>query len=403
MQVLFLTLFKINSLNERGIYTDLLRKFSEEGHVVTVVCPTERRERKPTTLIREGASSVLMVKTLNFQKTNIIEKGVGTLAIEYQFLNAIKKHFNATKFDVVLYSTPPITFSKVIQYVKKRDNAYAYLLLKDIFPQNAVDMQMMKENSLLHKLFLKKEKKLYTISDTIGCMSPANKDYILKHNPEIDSSKVEVNPNSIQPVAFNQTVEEKNSIKSKYGLPLDQKIFVYGGNLGVPQGLDFLLETIAKVKKEKAFFLIVGSGTMYSKMEKWFQKEQPSNVKLLAELPKKDYDNLLGACDVGLIFLNKNFTIPNFPSRLLSYLEMRMPVIAATDTSTDIGQIIEESGCGKWVLSGDVEKMHKIITTFVTCNSNDLEQKRKNAYQLLKDKYLVKYSYNLIVSKINNV
>ena len=403
MQVLFLTLVKINSLNERGIYTDLLRKFSEEGHVVTVVCPTERREKQSTTLIKEGSNTILKVKTLNLQKTNIIEKGLGTLAIEYQFLNAIKKHLKNNKFDVVIYSTPPITFSKVIQYIKKRDNAYSYLLLKDIFPQNAVDMQMMKENGLLHKLFLQKEKKLYAISDTIGCMSPANKNYILKDNPEIDSSKVEVNPNSIQPIAFNQTLEEKNSIKSKYGLPLDQKIFVYGGNLGIPQGLEFLLETITKVKKEKAFILIVGSGTMYSKMEKWFQKEQPSNAKLLGCLPKNDYDKLLGACDVGLIFLNKNFTIPNFPSRLLSYLEMRMPVIAATDTSTDIGQIIEESNCGKWVLSGDIEKMHKIINTFVTYNSNDFEQKKKNAYQLLEDRYLVNFSYKLIQSKIKNV
>jgi glycosyltransferase involved in cell wall biosynthesis len=403
MQVLFLTLVKINSLNERGIYTDLLRKFSDEGHTVTVVCPTERREKNPTTLIQEGLNSILKVKTFNLQKTNVIEKGIGTLAIEYQFLNAIKKHLKSTKFDLVVYSTPPITFSKVIQFIKNRDNAYAYLLLKDIFPQNAIDMQLMKENSFLHKLFIKKEKKLYAISDTIGCMSPANKNYILKHNPEIDSSKVEVNPNTIQPIEFNLSLEEKDKIKEKYGLPLDRKIFVYGGNLGIPQGLDFLLETIIKVKNENAFFLIVGSGTMYSKMEEWFLKEEPSNAKLLAGLPKTDYDNLLGACDIGLIFLNKNFTIPNFPSRLLSYLEMKMPVVAATDDSTDIGQIIEKQDCGKWVLSGDLEKINEIITTFTSFNSIDFEQKRKNAYQLLEDKYLVEYSYNLILNKVKNV
>ena len=220
MQVLFLTLVKINSLNERGIYTDLLRKFSDEGHTVTVVCPTERREKNPTTLIQEGLNSILKVKTFNLQKTNVIEKGIGTLAIEYQFLNAIKKHLKSTKFDLVVYSTPPITFSKVIQFIKNRDNAYAYLLLKDIFPQNAIDMQLMKENSFLHKLFIKKEKKLYAISDTIGCMSPANKNYILKHNPEIDSSKVEVNPNTIQPIEFNLSLEEKDKIKDIYEISI---------------------------------------------------------------------------------------------------------------------------------------------------------------------------------------
>lgn len=403
MRLLFLTLVKIDSLKERGIYTDLLRKFSEEGHTVTIVCPTERRDKKATTLLKEGAVSILKVKTLNLQKTNLIEKGVGTLAIEYQFLAAIKKHLKTSSFDLVLYATPPITFSKVIQYVKKRDNAYAYLLLKDIFPQNAVDMQMMKAHSLLHKMFLKKEKKLYAVSDTIGCMSPANKAYVLTHNPEIDCSKVEVNPNTIQPVTFLQTQETTNNIKLKYGLPLDQKIVVYGGNLGVPQGLDFLLETILKVKNEKVFFLIVGSGTMFSKIAKWFDNEQPKNAKLIAGLPKVDYDQLLQACDIGLIFLNKNFTIPNFPSRLLSYLEMKMPVIAATDTATDIGQILEKNQCGKWVLAGDLENMQAALSTFTDMSSDAFEKMRANAYRLLEREYLVDYSYNLIVEKVNNV
>lgn len=403
MQVLFLTLVKIDSLKERGIYTDLLRKFSNEGHTVTLVCPTERREKKATTLLRQGNVSILKVKTLNLQKTNLIEKGVGTLAIEYQFLAAIKKHLKTSSFDLILYSTPPITFSKIIEYVKKRDNAFAYLLLKDIFPQNAVDMQMMKAHSLLHKMFLKKEQKLYAVSDTIGCMSPANRAYVLKHNPEIDPSKVEVNPNTIQPISFIQTNEEKNSIRLKYELPLDQKIFVYGGNLGVPQGLDFLLETISNVKQENAFFLIVGSGTMYSKIEKWFQKEEPSNAKLLAGLSKADYDQLLMACDIGLIFLNKNFTIPNFPSRLLSYLEMKMPVIAATDIATDIGEIIEKNQCGKWVLAGDLANMQEAISGFTNTCSIDFEQMRANAFRLLETEYLVDYSYNLIVQKVKNV
>ena len=83
--------------------------------------------------------------------------------------------------------------------------------------------------------------------------------------------------------------------------------------------------------------MIIGSGTEFTRIQKWFEKFQPQNALLISVLPKNDYDKLLAACDVGLIFLNKNFTIPNYPSRLLSYLEMKMPVIAATDPNTDIG------------------------------------------------------------------
>lgn len=400
MKVLFLTMSKINSFSDRGIYTDLLRKFYDEGHDVFAVCPSERREKKKTEVRKEKQGTLLNVQTLNLQKTNVVEKGFGTLAIEYQFLSAIRKHFSDVKFDVVIYSTPPITFSKVINFIKKRDKAYSYLLLKDIFPQNAVDMNMLKENGLLHKMFVKKEQKLYTISDTIGCMSEANKKFIIQHNPSINADKVEVNPNTIEPSVFNQSIEDKEAIKLKYKLPINKKIFVYGGNLGKPQGIDFLLETIAENKNNDVFFLIVGSGTEYNRTEKWFLNNKPENAILLAGLPKQDYDLLLHACDVGLIFLHKDFTIPNFPSRLLSYLEMKMPVIAATDSNTDIGNIIEENNCGYKVLSGDTKNMQIAIDKIISEEEN-YNKMKENAWDLLQKEYKVERSYKLIKDKIN--
>lgn len=401
MNVLFLTLVKINNIDERGIYTDLVRKFRDEGHQVSVVCPTERRDKKSTFLSNIKGVDVLNVSTLNLQKSNIIEKGIGTLAIEYQYLYAIKKYFPTIKFDLVLYSTPPITFYKIINFVKKRDNAFCYLLLKDIFPQNAVDMQMMKKGGLLHKIFLKKEQKLYQISDAIGCMSDANKKFVLTHNPNVSPSKVEINPNSIDPIAYNQTIEEKNEIKIKYELPLDKKIFVYGGNLGKPQGIDFLLETISFITNPSVFFLVVGSGTEYNRMDKWFRINKPQNAKLIAGLPKYDYDTLLQTCDVGMIFLHKDFTIPNFPSRMLSYLEMKMPVIAATDSSTDVGAILEENKCGYFVLTGDILSMGKAIGAIIS-DEEDYIQMKENAWQLLVRDYTVATSYDLIVDAVNN-
>ena len=49
---------------------------------------------------------------------------------------------------------------------------------------------------LLYRMFRKKEKTLYQLSDHIGCMSPANVKYVLEHNPEVSSDKVEIAPNS---------------------------------------------------------------------------------------------------------------------------------------------------------------------------------------------------------------
>lgn len=396
MNILFLTLARINSIEERGIYTDLLRKFREEGHDITIVTPLERRLGISTNTFDVDGIRILQVKTLNITKSHFIEKGVATLSIEYQYLRAIKKYLKDTQFDLLLYSTPPITFEKVINYIKKRDNAYAYLLLKDIFPQNAVDMKMMKKGGLLHRFFERKEKRLYRISDTIGCMSPANVDFIIKNNPEIDKSKVVVNPNSIEPLYIEYSLEEKNAVKAKYNLPLDKKIFVYGGNLGVPQGIDFLIETIEQLKEPQAHILIVGSGTQFPKLKNWFDTHKPSNATLLSGLPKNDYDELLAACDIGMIFLHKNFLIPNFPSRLLTYIEMKKPVLAATDVNTDIGKIIEDAGCGYWAESGDIDGIQNKIKQLCVDDLIDMGEK---GWELLQSEYLVERSYGLIVEK----
>jgi len=399
MNVLFLTLVEIKSIEDRGIYQDLLRQFRNEGHSLTIVTPVERRKGISTNFSNNDCVSILQVKTFNIQKTNIIEKGIGTLAIEYQFLSAVKKYTANFKFDLVLYSTPPITFAKVISYIKKRDGAYSYLLLKDIFPQNAVDMKMLSQGGFLHRQFLKKEKELYSISNTIGCMSPANVEFLLKFNPEIDANKVEENPNSIQPIGYEISEEVRYNVREKYGLPVNRKILVYGGNLGKPQGLDFLLETIISTKHE-VFFLIVGNGTEFERIEKWFGENKPDNALLVKSLPKNEYDKLLMACDIGLIFLNQDFLIPNFPSRLLSYLEMKMPILAATDTNTDIGDIIESYNCGLKVVAGNQNQMQEKLKLLL---NSDLKTMGDNAGKLLLSKYTVDKSYSLIIDKVNNV
>lgn len=390
MNILFLTLLDFDTLEDRNIYTDLLREFRKNGHTVYAISPVEKRRNINTHLIEEKGCAILKLRIGNTQKTNIIEKGISTLLIEPQFISAIKKYFSNVKFDLILYSTPPITFCNAIEFVKKRDNAKTYLLLKDIFPQNAVDMGMLSKNGvkgILYKYFRSKEKKLYAISDRIGCMSPANVEYVLAHNPEIAREKVEVCPNCIEPQDLLLSGDEKKIMREKYGIPLDKKIFVYGGNLGKPQGIPFIIECMKKMENHpKAYFLIVGDGTEFSKIETYFHESNPQNMKLMRRLPKEDYDRMIAACDVGLIFLDYRFTIPNFPSRLLSYMQAGLPVLACTDRNTDIGQVIENGGFGWWCESNDFLGFCEIVNQIIKI---DLKPFSKKSVRYLCDKYNV--------------
>ena len=147
--ILFLTLLRIDSIDERGIYSDLLRDLHNKGNKIFVVSPLERRLKLKTNLSITESSRILRIKTLNIQKTNFFEKTLATLAVEYQYIFAVKKYFKEVKFDLIIYSTPPVTFARVINYIKHRDCALSYLLLKDIFPQNAIDLKLFKKGGII--------------------------------------------------------------------------------------------------------------------------------------------------------------------------------------------------------------------------------------------------------------
>lgn len=402
MNVLFLTIGRMESMEAHGIYPDLLRQFRDHGHAVYVVSQREKRTGLPTELIEDHGARMLCVRIGNITKCGRIEKGISTVKIEGQYLKAIQKYFSNVRFDLVLYSTPPITLVGVVEYIKKRDHAQTYLLLKDIFPQNAVDLGMMKKNGvkgLLYRYFRKKEKKLYAVSDHIGCMSPANVDYVLRHNPEIPRDRVDVCPNCIAPQDMSVSPEERRAMRDKYGIPQDKKVFVYGGNLGKPQGIPFLMECI-RTQRDHAhvFFLIVGDGTEYARLAAFIQKEGQGNVKLLKRLPKEDYDRMVSACDVGLLFLDHRFTIPNFPSRLLSYMQAGLPVLACTDPNTDVGKIVTEGGFGWWCESHDTASFDLLVRDIVPQELTDLSERAK-AY--LHEHYTAARAYRCVMDALH--
>lgn len=402
MKVLFLTMTSgWQDVETSGIYTDLMRKFRDKGHNVYIIYPRERRLGLSTELLNNNGVYTLGVKTLNVTKTNVIEKGIGQVLLESQFKTAFEKYFAGVNFDLILYSTPPITFTKVIKYVKKMNpNAMSYLLLKDIFPQNAVDLGMLQTKGIkevLYKFFRKKEKELYSISDYIGCMSPANVEYVLKHNTEINPNIVEVAPNSYD-VPDNGQRTTDNGIREKYNLPTDKPIFIYGGNMGKPQGIPFLLECMKVVAdRTDCHFVIVGSGTEYPKLEEWVNNAKPNAVSLYKHLPKAEYDALASSCDVGMIFLDYRFTIPNYPSRLLPYLMGHKPIIAVTDPNCDTGIIAEENGYGYYSPSNSVEKF---VATIDKMLQSDIKQMGENAYQFFLANYTTEHTYNAIMQHV---
>ena len=383
MNLIFLTMSPFDTLADHNIYADLLSEFAARGHKPYLVSPIERRDAAQSTFTDRGSYAVLRVRVGNTSGVSLVEKGLSTVAMEGRFIAEIRKYLRDVPFGLILYSTPPVTFARVIQWLKEATGAPTYLLLKDIFPQNAVDLGMFSKGGLIYRYFRSKEKKLYALSDAIGCMSQANVDYLLSHEPQLSAEKVHINPNSITPHAAAADPAQIAQVRRRYDIPDGARVFLFGGNMGKPQGMDFVVQCLRRVKdRQDCFFVLCGTGSDYGLPERYVQLEQPKNVRLIHGLPKTDYDELLSACDVGLLFLDHRFTIPNFPSRLLSYLEQAKPALACTDACTDVGTTITEGGFGWWCPSGDAEAFVRTVDAVCREPSLDAYGGRARAYLL---------------------
>lgn len=379
-------------MHESSIYYDLMQEFVANGHEVTIAYAREKRLNLKTELYTQNNMRYLGIRTGNISKNkNLIEKGISLLSIDPLFKHNIKKYLGHESFDLVLYSTPPITFIRTLKYLRSSSkDIYIYLMLKDIFPQNAVDIEMMKENSLIHRFFKRKEKILYNLVDKVGVMSPANKDYFIKHNPEHENI-VEILPNAIKlrDISLNYTRED-------FGISSDKVVFVYGGNLGYPQAIEFLVECAKSIEDlENVEFVVAGTGSKQNIIEEYIERNNPKNFKYLGQLPKDKYDELVFNCDVGLIFLDYRFTIPNYPQRLLSYMQAKLPIVSVSDIATDIGSIAEENHYGFHVDSTDTEAFRDVILKLST-DKKLIEQMGNKAYSYLVEQYTVESAYEII-------
>jgi len=353
----------------------------------------EKKYNQTTYLEKVKELNILRVRAGNWFNTNsVIKKGLTTITIANYFKRAVQKYFGNIKFDLVIYLTPPITFAPVVKYIKKRDNSKSYLILRDIFPQNVRDLELL-NNRLLFNYFRKKEKELYDISDYIGCMSEGNIKYVLEHN-NLDENKLEILYNWGK-VNHNNKIAGIN-YKGKYGLE-DKFIAVFGGNIGLPQELEFLLKLAKEYKgRDDIVFLIIGRGAQKQKIVDLVKNENTSNIIIRDYLPRDEYESLISQCDIGLINLSRKFTIPNIPSKTIAYFKVGIPILASTDKNTDYKDLlVKKAKAGLWSETGDL-KTYKSNFEKLLNNRKLREGLGENGRRFLEENLSVEKAYQIV-------
>ena len=399
MNILFIFPFFPENYNTSSLAKDLTLEFSKH-HNVFIATPREKKHGLNTELQIYENTQILRVKTGNlFDSVSRFTKLITTFTMPRRLLSSIKEYWKDTKFDLIITQTPYTSNALLINRLKSYYHCPALLILFDLFPQNALDIGLIK-NKMVFKYFKYKEKNMLLSFDYIGCMSKGNIDYVRNNYSFINEDKL-----FLLPLWGNNNTKSsnapKNKTRSKYGFRSDDFILIFGGNLGKPQKIDNIIELAKECMDDPVIkFLIIGKGTEAIRIKKLIKNQEIKNIVFMDFIPREDYENITRSSDIGLVSLDERFTVPNFPSKTIDYMRLGLPVLASLDkcSASDYGKLIQvELECGLFCKAGDVNRFKENL--YKIKNSEDVRKKfTKNAIEAYSKYFSVEKAYQDIMN-----
>lgn len=341
----------------------------------------EQRNIKYPDFTEENQIKVIRIKTLPHHKVNFIIRGISQISMPYIFENKIKKYLNKT--DVIIVYSPPLPLAMLGAKLKKNFNAKFLLNVQDIFPQNAIDLGVLK-NPLLINFFRKMERKAYISADWIFVHSEGNLNFLKNNHPDI-SNKLMVLHNWIDTKQFDGA-SRTNKFRKLYNLE-DKFIILFAGVMGPSQGLDFVIEVAKKLEDLQGLvFLFVGDGMEKTKLQDLARAKNLNNVIFKPFVSKEEYPYLVKDCDAGLVSLSSKNKTPVVPGKILGYMAAKLPVLAFLNQDSDGHSIIKNANCGLSCIHGDIQAAEELVRE-IHRNKNSLSKYGENGYNYLLNNF----------------
>jgi O26-antigen biosynthesis N-acetyl-L-fucosamine transferase len=326
---------------------DLGREFQRQCHAGTILTPSDAISKALHVSIEDGLR-IARVKTGTIKGATKVLRAIRELRLSAILWRRARNFLLANETDLILFYSPTIFFGALVRRLKSLWRCPAYLILRDIFPQWAVDAKILRRG-FVWRYFRKKEIEQYDAADVIAVESPANLEYFAQNFPK-KSYRLQV--------LYNWANLDKRELPStgfRERLGVQQKVvFLYGGNLGVVQDLDNVIRLAHRLTPHKQIhFLLVGEGSEVSRLEKLIAEKKLSNVQILSAAPQQEYMCMLSEADVGLISLDRRLKTHNVPGKLLGYMNCGKPVLASVNPGNDLFEILEKNQAGFCLLNGE--------------------------------------------------
>lgn len=325
---------------------DLGVEFRRLHHDVTILSPTDQIDRKLQISIEDGLR-IARVKTGRIKGASNLMRGLNEARLSSLIWRRAGKFLAENPSDLIVFYSPTIFWGALVRRLKCLWHCPAYLILRDIFPQWAVDAGVLRRG-VIYRYFRRKEKEQYHTADVIGVQSPGDLDYFAnnfaRQNHRLD-------------VLHNWTAEHEIDLpKTDYRVRLglqNRVVFFYGGSLGVAQDVGNIIRLAAGLADHpEIYFLLVGSGSEVPSLRKLIAQKDLKNILLLPSVEQREYLSMVGEFNVGLLTLDRRLTTHNIPGKLLAYLYWGMPVLASINLGNDLFKLVQENNAGICVENG---------------------------------------------------
>ncbi len=331
----------------------LSREFVAQGHQLTVILPSWEIKEEFLLEKMEGFQ-VLRLKSPKTKDVNYVRRTLSEFLMPFFMKRGYKKSpLRYEKWDGIAWYAPSIFHAPFVNDLKKYSSCKGYLIIRDIFPEWAVDMGLMGKG-YVYRFFSAVARYQYSVADVIGVQTPGNLLYF-------DEWKTHKGKDLV--VLQNWLADTKSdicSISIKETTLAGRKIFVYAGNMGVAQGMDMLIDLAEKFKDRNDIgFLFVGRGSEVKRLAAESRKRSLDNVEFKDEIHPDEIPALYAQCFVGIVSLDQRHKSHNIPGKFISYMQSGIPVLAKINPGNDLAEIIRSEGVGVVCEDADIQDLER--------------------------------------------
>jgi glycosyltransferase involved in cell wall biosynthesis len=357
---------------------DLSREFTRQGHALTVLLPSPDQEA-PWSLEDFDGVQVLRLKAPRTKDIGYVRRTLGEFAMPFAMLRQFRKSpLSSERWDGVVWYAPSIFHGPLACALKKRSRCKGYLIIRDVFPEWAVDMGLM-GRGLPYRFFDAVARYQYSVADVIGVQTPGNRGYFDRWRQQ-PGRKLEVLQNWLDkpaqarcPIRLNET-------------PLaGRKVFVYAGNMGVAQGMDILLDLAEKFRSRMYVgFLFVGRGSDASRLKASANDRNLDNVLIYDEIHPDEIPDLYAQCSAGIVALDPRHKSHNVPGKFVTYMQNGLPVLANVNAGNDLAQMIRDEQVGQVCESNQVGELLQLtdkLLAEIDSQAHDLPNRCRSLFE----------------------